>query len=150
MNRFTGRAWLCLVLAAFPLFAQFDGRLTGNVTDPSGAVVPGASVNLFLTGGKKPLMSTTTSNDGLYHFIGVRPGYYDVTVEAGGFVKVTVQNVSVDPSREIAIPAIKLELATVGASVEVKSVAQGVEATNAEIIVNRQHGRDPQPADPRP
>ncbi len=132
MIRFLGRLYFALILA-FPALAQFDGRVTGNVIDPTGASVPAATVNLYLNGGKKPLMTTATTADGLYHFVGVRPGYYDIGVEAPGFVKVTVQNLSVDPARETSAPQIKLEVATVAQAVEVRASTQNVETTTAEV-----------------
>ena len=89
------QGFLCLaVLSALPVHAQIDGRITGRVVDASGAAMPSARVNLFLPGGQKPLLATTTSTDGLYHFIGVRAGEFDLTVEAAGFVKVTLRNIT--------------------------------------------------------
>jgi hypothetical protein len=110
-----------------------DGRITGSVVDASGAVVPGAEVELILAGGKQPLLTTKTSADGLYHFIGVRPAYYELTVESQGFVKTTLHNISIDPARETSVPAIKLQLASVTSSVEVSAEVQGVETNNAEV-----------------
>src|SRR6478672_8086879 len=95
------------------VYGQFSGRVTGTVVDATGAAVPGADVQLSLNGGAKALLATKTSNDGIYHFIGVRPSYYDLSVEAKGFVKTTLRNVSVDPAIETSVPTIKLELATV-------------------------------------
>ena len=46
-------------------WAQVTGRLTGSVTDASGAAIPQAAVNLFLPGGAKPLLSTVTTPEGL-------------------------------------------------------------------------------------
>ncbi len=86
-----------------------------------------------MVGGKKPILVSKTSADGLYHFIGVRPGYYDLVVDATGFVKTTLNNVSVDPARETSMPRIKLQLASVSTSVEVKSDASGVQTDNAEV-----------------
>ncbi|HUK17939.1 MAG TPA: TonB-dependent receptor [Bryobacteraceae bacterium] len=125
---------LCLVVfPALPVSAQIDGRIAGSVFDSSGAAVPAAQVDLMLPGGKKPLMTTKTSLEGLYHFIGVRPGEFDLTVEAPGFVRVTLRNLTVDPARETAVPEIKLQLASVTQNVEVTAEAQGAVATNAEV-----------------
>ncbi|MGA3235954.1 MAG: TonB-dependent receptor [Bryobacteraceae bacterium] len=133
MRCFKGSLLLLVSLQIFPAFAQIDGRITGSVVDISGAAVPGAAVDLLMVGGKKPLLTSKTSADGLYHFIGVRPGYYDLVVVATGFVKTTLNNVSVDPARETSMPRIKLQLASVSMSVEVKSDAKGVQTDNAEI-----------------
>jgi hypothetical protein len=121
------------LLLVFPIAAQIDGRLTGTVVDSSGAAVPNADVNLFLAGGKKPLLATKTSVDGSYHLIGVRPADYDLTVEAQGFVKATLRNVTVDPAREASVAQIKLQLASVIQSVDVTAETQGVELGNAEV-----------------
>jgi hypothetical protein len=127
-----GLVVLCL-LPACPLSAQIDGRIAGSVIDSSGAAVPFAEVELFLAGGKKPLLTTKTSADGLYHFIGVRPGEFDLTIEASGFLKATLRNVTVEQARETSVPQLKLQLATVTQSVEVSADVQGVSTTNAEI-----------------
>src|SRR6516165_8276313 len=113
--------------------AQFSGRVTGTVVDASGAVVPGADVQLTLNGGARALLTTKTSSDGIYHFIGVRPSYYDLTVQAQGFVKTTLRNISVDPAIETSVPVIKLELATVATTLEVAANTQTVETSNAEV-----------------
>ncbi len=79
------------------------------------------------------MLTAKTSADGLYHFLAVRPGYYDLTVEAGGFVSVTVRNLSVDPARETSAPDVKMQIATTTQTVEVKADAQTTQTTNAEI-----------------
>lgn len=122
-----------VLAAVFPALAQFDGRVSGSVADPTGAAVPGATVSLFLPGGNKPLLSTKTSSDGLFHFIGVRPGDYDLRVEASGFIKVELRGLTVDAARESTAPAIKLALATATQTVQVSATAEGVQTTNAEI-----------------
>ncbi|MGP8246021.1 MAG: carboxypeptidase regulatory-like domain-containing protein [Bryobacteraceae bacterium] len=116
-----------------PARAQLDGRITGSVVDASGAAVPGAQVSLFLAGGQKPLLVAKTATDGVYHFIGVRPGYFDLSIEAKGFVKTTLRNLSVDPARETTPPEVKLELASVTQNIEVNAQAESVNTNNAEI-----------------
>src|SRR4051812_1736429 len=97
------------LILAHCAFAQDAGRLTGTVTDASGAVVPGASVNVFLAGGGNAVLSSQSTQDGLINIGGVRPGTYDVAVESSGFVKYTLRQVHVDPGRETVLPPIHLE-----------------------------------------
>ena len=78
------------------------GRISGSVTDSSGAAVPGADTRLLLPGGAKPVLATQTSAEGIYRFTGVAPGSYDLTVEARGFSQFTSRGVKVDPARETA------------------------------------------------
>jgi hypothetical protein len=122
---------LCCLCPA--IHAQFSGRVTGTVVDATGAVVPNASVQLSLNGGAKALLVTKTSNDGIYHFIGVRPSYYDLSVEAEGFVKTTLRNISVDPAIETSVQTVKMELATVATTIDIAANAQSVEVSNAEV-----------------
>jgi hypothetical protein len=128
-------SWVTLVtcLGVLPAYAQFSGRVTGSVVDASGAAVPGAEVDLLLAGGKRPLLTVKTSSDGQFHFLGVRPADYDVTVDAKSFLKATVRNVTVDAARETEVPAIKLQLATVTQTVDVVAETTGVETSSAEI-----------------
>jgi hypothetical protein len=121
------------LLPVFPLAAQFSGRVTGSVVDDSGAAVPAAEVDLYLAGGSRPLLTTKTSTDGSYNFIAVRPAYYDLTVQAAGFVKTTLRGISVDPARETSVPQVKLQLPTVTQTVDVSAQVQGVDIASAEI-----------------
>jgi outer membrane receptor protein involved in Fe transport len=143
------RARLCLLIAlaaSLPLAAQDTGRLSGSVVDPSGSAVPGAKVELYLTGGASAVLATTTTSEGLFSLIGVRPGFYDIIVEAPGFRKQTLRQIKIDPGRETSLPPIQLELGSVTEVVEVAATAPGVQTTNAEIstaITNEQVRRLP-------
>jgi hypothetical protein len=103
------------------------------VLDAAGAAVPNADVELSLAGGKKALLTVKTSVDGSYHFIGVRPADYDVTIKASGFVAATVKGVVVDAARETDVPQVKLQLASVTQTVEITADAPAIETANAEI-----------------
>jgi Carboxypeptidase regulatory-like domain/TonB dependent receptor-like, beta-barrel len=118
------------------LFAQVTSRLTGSVTDPSGAVVPGAMVEVYLPGGEKPVVSMPATSDGLFSFTGVAQGTYDVIVSAPGFRKHTDRSVVLTAGQETSIPPIRLEVGNVTETVEVSASATLVQTTNAEVGVN--------------
>src|SRR2546421_1518239 len=124
---------LFFILVLAPGFAQVTGRLSGSVTDSTGAAIPNATVNLLLPGGSKPVLTTVTTSEGLFSFTNVRPEKYDVTTESSGFLKYSLRGVKIDPGRETALPAIKLELAAVTQSVDVTADVQTVQTQNAEI-----------------
>ncbi len=129
-----------------PLAAQDTGRVSGSVVDPTGSAVPGAKVELYLAGGASAVLATTTTSEGLFSLIGVRPGFYDVIVEAPGFRKQTLRQIKIDPGRETSLPPVQLELGSVTEVVEVAATAPGVQTTNAEIstaITNEQVRRLP-------
>ena len=64
--------------------AQFNASLSGTVQDPSGGVVPGATVTLVNTATKEQKTATTGAS-GFYRFGELGPGHYGMTVNAKGF-----------------------------------------------------------------
>src|SRR5216683_726575 len=136
----------CLALMAGSCLAQVTGRLSGSVTDSSGAAIPNATVNLLLPGGAKPVLATVTTSEGLFSFTNVRPVSYDLTVESKGFLKYTLRGLKVDPARETSLPRVQLELAAVTQSVDVTADVQTVQTSNAEVattVTNEQVRRLP-------
>ncbi len=65
-------------------FGQATSDITGTVTDPSGAVIPGAKVTAINEGTNVPI-STVTNSSGLYRVPNLNVGSYTVRVEAKGF-----------------------------------------------------------------
>lgn len=122
-----------VLLLGFSLYAQVNGRLTGSVIDPSGAAVPKATVSLLLHGGKRALLSTTTSSVGLFSIESVRPELYDVTVDAPGFQPYKLEGVKIDPTRSTDLATIKLSIATASTKVDVTANAETVQTTSPEI-----------------
>src|ERR1700691_3237127 len=84
---------------ALPLLAQSQppGTLRGQVTDPSGAVVPGATVAVLTSGG--PTHSATTSKTGSYEIGNLPPGKYTVSANAQGFAVFLKNDVDVAPGQ---------------------------------------------------
>ena len=121
------------MFAATGLNAQVAGRLSGSVVDQTGASIPGATVNVFVPGGKEPVLSATTNEAGLFSFIAVRPDTYDIAVESKGFTKSMMRLVKVAPIQETGLPPIKLEVQSATVSVEVTADANAVQLSNAEI-----------------
>ena len=65
-----------------------SGGLTGVVTDPSHAVVPGACVEVRDTA-KGTVQSAKTDGDGVYRFFFLAPSRYTLTVMHSGFQEET-------------------------------------------------------------
>ena len=75
-----------LFLAAGTLLAQSTGTISGFVTDPTGASVPGASVTATLV--QQQVTRTVQSNEGgFYTFNALPPGDYTLEAEKTGFQK---------------------------------------------------------------
>ena len=101
-----------LIIALFASAALFipslasaqavTGTLLGNVTDSSGAAVPGATVTA--TDVNKNISRTAVSNEaGYYIFTSLQSGTYNVEAELQGFKKVARQNVTVDVNTTIRV-----------------------------------------------
>jgi hypothetical protein len=94
--------------------------ITGNASDPSGAVVPNGTVTATNT--ETNVRTTTTTNaEGIYTFPFLRVGSYTITVESKGFKKSVVGPFKVE-TNQIARIDIKLELGDTTQTVEVADV----------------------------
>src|SRR5687767_5064000 len=92
---------LSLVGAGTALAQSSMGTVVGTVTDPSGGVIPGASVTL--TSLDTAIAATLVSNDsGHFTFINVRPGNYELTVELSGFSTAKVPSFAVGVNETLA------------------------------------------------
>src|ERR1700693_4067723 len=73
-----------ILALSLPCFAQTVGQDTGEDTDPSGAIVVGATVTI--TGSLTNVARTTTTNSsGDYSFPALQPGIYNLKAEMHGF-----------------------------------------------------------------
>src|SRR6266852_5728624 len=65
---------------------EFRGSITGRVTDPSGATVPGSQVTVT-NSATNVSSSVTTNEDGVYSVLYLAPAQYTVMAEMKGFKK---------------------------------------------------------------
>jgi hypothetical protein len=106
-------------------FAQLEtGQITGRVSDPNGAVVPGAAVVVksVETGAER---AATSDAEGAYTVTNLQPGLYDVTVTAQNFAKST-QRVQVTVGAKASLETTLSVTAIAGETVNVVA-GSGVE-----------------------
>ncbi len=110
---------LCLTLCAWPAVAQStSGTVTGTVTDPTGAVVPGATVAINNpVSGYSRTQTTDPAGNFVFHNLPFNP--YRVTVTQAGFVS-GAQQVQVSSAVAITLP-IKLKIASSNTVVDVEA-----------------------------
>src|SRR5207248_3468707 len=113
-----------LFAVATPRFGNTQvlyGTLTGNVTDPANASVPG--VQVVATNQDTNVKSETTTDErGSYRFTNLQPGLYKVAVSATSFRVYTQSNVPVQPN-EVRRVDVQLQIAQTTESVEISSDA---------------------------
>lgn len=97
--------------------AQFRSSIQGVVTDPQGAVVPGATLTLTDTDLNK-VFTTTTNSNGIYNFNALPPNHFSLSAVLKGFKSKTIQNVQLIPEQANAVN-IQLEVGDASESVTV-------------------------------
>ena len=104
------RALFLLALSsAAALFAQeFRALISGSVTDPSGAAVPGAVITA-VNNATNVRTAAKSAVDGNYVIAQLPPGPYELTVEAPGFQKHTRSGITFSVGDK-AIIRIRLEV----------------------------------------
>jgi Carboxypeptidase regulatory-like domain len=120
----------CLFAAQMLAQTTTSGDITGTVTDPSGAVVSGATVTI--TSIEYGTVDTTkTSSTGAYRLPSLKPGNYKVAVTQTGF-RTTVKTVVVAIG-QVTTADIKLQIGQTTETVEVSGAAPLIQTENANI-----------------
>lgn len=125
MSRFTFPALRVVLLATGLLLssllahAQYRASIQGVVTDPQGAVVPGATITLTDRDVNRTLTATSDAG-GVYNFNALPPDHYSLTVEKTGFKKKVLDNVSIIAEQANALN-IQLEIGAAGETVTVNA-----------------------------
>src|SRR5437868_6151208 len=118
-------ALLTCLLTLTALGQQTTGSLNGSVTDPSGAVVAGATVTVVnaATGAERSAISNST---GTFDFQALQPGTYTISVDAKGFKKAVSRDivVSVATATQVTIP------------LEVGQASETVTVTASQEVIN--------------
>ena len=125
-------ACLIILFAAISAFAQAGrGSVSGTVTDPNGALIPGAQVTL-LNHATGVSQHTVTTAAGLYTFISLNPGVYQVTASQTGFSSVAQDKVTVDVDQVTQVN-IALRVGATTETVTVTGSADLVEPSNSTV-----------------
>src|SRR5271166_24815 len=110
------------------------GGITGTVTDTSGAVISGATVNL--TGNETKLSRTqTTSTTGSYSFVNLPLGTYNLSFTQQGFQSQNVPSIQVQANRTATVNA-ELKIGNVSESITVEEtpLINMVDTTNGYVM----------------
>ncbi|MGC2417960.1 MAG: TonB-dependent receptor, partial [Candidatus Acidiferrales bacterium] len=117
---------LLLLVASAPA-QEVTGSMQGTVTDPSGAVVPGAQLTLTgttLIGSKE----ADSDAQGQYHFANLPPGLYSIKVVAKGFEVLQRGNLAIQAG-QLPVVNLQLQLGATTSTVEVTTAAPLIDTT---------------------
>jgi len=145
-SRFSGvrvfaLAFVCSVMLVVPgfmlsptlLHAQVGGQgaITGTVTDPSGAAIPGATITATsVATGVKTVRQT--SGSGSFTISPLQPGVYSVTVTATGFKTLHQDNLSVDALNALGLNPV-MAIGATTETVEVTAAPPVLDTTSAQV-----------------
>ena len=105
--------------------------ILGTITDPSGAVIAGASITVIHTetGQSKPV---ETNEEGFYRVSGLMPGTYQIRVTREGFQTQVLSGVVLEVNQQAQVDA-TLALKTALEQIEVKAQARLLETSTSEL-----------------
>lgn len=110
------------LILSFPLSAIAQstfGDISGTITDPSGAVVPGATIRVTNLD-TKSVHTSTTDGDGVFRVVNLDAGRYRMEVIAKGFSTVQREDVAL-LARQSARMDVQLKVSSAGETVEVQA-----------------------------
>ena len=123
--------FFCAVGAVNGMAQINRANLNGTVTDPSGATVPGANVEVVApdTGFKR---EATTGSSGVYSITSLPTGTYNLTVSAKGFNNFRVTNIQLSVG-ETRTQNAQLAVGSTTTMVQVQATTQALKTNNAEL-----------------
>jgi hypothetical protein len=129
---------LCFLLvvyvgSALPTWAQSTstGTVSGSITDPSGAVVAGATVTLT-DSSTNAARTATTNATGRYIYVDVNPGIYNIAVSKPGFETTKTQHQEVKVGASLTVD-LSLQVGGANVVVEVTAVGNELQTMNATV-----------------
>ena len=111
--------------------AQAVGAIVGTVTDPSGAVMPGATVTAT-NEATQVSQSTVTGSAGTYTIPHLLVGTYTVSADAKGFQKGSTSGITLDVSQQREVN-FKVAVLGVAETVKVDTTPPLLNTTDATI-----------------
>ncbi len=129
--------WLCAPPSAH---AQGVGAIGGTITDASGAVLPGVSVNLSNPAGTIGANQTATTDErGTYQFIRLVPGSYRVRAELQGFRPAAQESVVVAADATTRVD-LQLQIGALEEGIVVSGAAPLLDTTSAmrQTVLSRE------------
>jgi hypothetical protein len=130
-SRWFTRVLYLLISTGAAMAQTGSGTIQGTVTDPSGAVVPGAAVTAtnIATGVQT---ARVTTGAGLYVLAPLPPGQYNVQVTAAGFQAQTLERITVDALATIGID-VAMKVGSAAEQVTVEAVAPALRTEDVTL-----------------
>ncbi len=129
-TRIMGLWALLLLLSACIIAQEIYATLTGSVSDPTGAVVPGASVTVHNNDTNTDVRTVTTDASGNYTVTNLPAGNYTVTVKSSGFKAYSAGSVILHVAEKRSLP-VELQTGQITETVNVTETTVPVQTATA-------------------
>ncbi|HEX4758465.1 MAG TPA: carboxypeptidase-like regulatory domain-containing protein [Terracidiphilus sp.] len=123
-------AILCLALTSVSFAQNLTGTINGVVTDPSGAVVPGANVTISNAETGVIERSIKTDTGGRYEAAALLSGSYKIIVQASGFATSLISPVALNVDQAIPVN-VALRVGAVNTEVSVSGLSAGIDVEDS-------------------
>ena len=141
-----------LLLMAVSANAQFRASIQGTVTDPDGAVIPGATLSLK-DNGTNHVITATSDSGGVFNFNALPADQFTLTASAKGFNQKVIENLQVIPEQANSVnvqlslgeatttvtvsgetaPAVDTETANIGGTISANDI-QHMPSFNRDVL----------------
>ena len=112
-------------------YAQTEtGTIYGSVSDPTGAVVPSATIRLIDTD-RGIKTEVATGNSGFYTLASIRPGHYQMEVEKSGFKLVRLTGITANVQDNLE-ENFKLDVGSASEAITVEGAAHPRRRSSAQ------------------
>jgi hypothetical protein len=128
-------ALVAVLLLPASVFAQ--GSLTGTVRDPSGAVLPGVTIEAASPALIEKVRVAVTDGSGQYRIVDLRPGTYALTATLPGFTTVRREDIELSGSQTLTV-AVEMRVGGIEETITVTgdSPVVDVQSTRREVVLD--------------
>jgi len=127
----SGALSIFILTASLSIWAAPESSVSGKVTDPSGAVVPGTQVAVSAQGSNLK-QTVLTDSEGTYAFTALPPGNYQIEVRQPGFRPLVQSGVTLESGRTLELD-LRLELGEQTTAVTVTESSLRVETADTTL-----------------
>ncbi len=121
---------IVFILGAIAVSQEITGTISGSIKDPTGAVLPGATITILNTDKNVVIRTVTSDGSGEYVAPLLPIGHYTLTVSASGFRKVSGTNITLNVNDKLTMN-FTLQVGAAETEVTVEAAALQVEQQSA-------------------
>ena len=136
--RYCWFAWIATIVVSLLLTpgaslaqSQSTGTILGTVKDPSGLLIPGATVSVINVE-TNDTRTVATGSDGSFRFPALQAGHYSVKIEKEGFETETRTGLTLEVTQEMVVNS-SLKVGSMGQQVTVTEAVPLIDTTNSSL-----------------